>query len=98
MPAAVLEPSTPAAASTSPSWVSTIRVSPRLATTRMVSASMARLAVVAATRPRPSALLTTLLVTTTIAPSRRSGTVRRDQLSQVVPPVDLGQPLDRRGP
>ena len=72
VPAGVFDASTPAAAMTKPCAVSTIRVTPRgvwrVATTRTVSAVIASSRSSAAT-VRPSALLTTLLVTTSTSPS-----------------------------
>ncbi len=50
----------------------------------------------------PSALLTTLLVTTSTSPSRRSGTAAASRAARSAPSVDLGKPGDRaerdRGP
>ena len=75
VPGAVLELSTPAAASTRPCLVSTIRVGPRRATTRTVSASMACSR--SARTTRPSALLTIFEVTTRMSPSAQVGQRRR---------------------
>ena len=81
VPGAVLDSSTPAAASTSPCRVCAIVVGPRLATTRTVSASMAWSR--GAVTTRPSALLTILEVTTRMSPSRRSGTAAAISAGQV---------------
>ena len=72
LPGATLEASTPAAARVSPSRVRTIVVGPRRATTRAPgSASSASTAAMRSVpgSERPSALLTTLLVTSTTSPS-----------------------------
>ncbi len=94
MPGAVLEASTPAAASTSPCRVVTIRVGPRLATVRTASASMA--ASRSPVTTRPSALLMIFEVTTRMSPSAQAGRRRGDQRGQVRPGGDLGQPGNRQ--
>src|SRR5262249_15879497 len=73
VPGAVLDASTPAAASTKPCRVCAMVVGPRLATTRTVSDAIASSR--DADTTRPSALLTTLEVTTTMSPWRRPGPV-----------------------
>ena len=88
VPGAVLESSTPAAASTRPCWVSTMRAGPRRATTRTVSASIALSR--SARMTRPSALLTILEVITTMSPSARSGAASGDQAGQIVARADFG--------
>ena len=82
-----LEASIPAAARVRPWRVRTIVVGPRRATTRAVSRGE-RVLAGRPRRTRPSALLTTLLVTTTTSPSARSATAssRADQVVAGVAP------------
>src|SRR5205823_413752 len=91
VPGAVLDSSTPAAASTRPCRVCAIVVGPRLATTRTVSASMACSRGTVTTRP--SALLTILEVTTRMSPSRRSGTASAMSAARSAPAVTSGSPV-----
>ena len=93
MPGAVLDSSTPAAASTRPCRVCAMVVAPRLATTRTVSASIACSREAATTRP--SALLTIFEVTTRMSPSRSVRGGLGDERGQVVARGDLGQPGHR---
>ena len=97
LPRATLEASTPAAAMVSPSRVRTIVVGPRRATTRAPgsasSASTAARRSVPAS-DRPSALLTTLLVTSTTSPSTGESAAS-DQRRQVVAGADLGDAVRR---
>ena len=90
-PGVTLEASTPAAAITRPRWFSTIEVGPRRATTRTVSSWIA--ASRSPGRTRPSALLTTLLVTRTTSPSCRSR--RGEQRPEVGALDDLADAVDR---
>ena len=91
-PASTLDASTPAAAIVSPSRVRTISVGPRRATTRTVSSAIASSR--SPERTRPSALLITLLVTTTMSPSP-SVVEPGDQRSEVGPGGDFGKPVGR---
>jgi hypothetical protein len=91
VPGAVLDSSTPAAASTKPCRVCAIVVAPRLATTRAVSASMACSREVATTRP--SALLTIFDVTTRMSPSRRSPIASAMSAGRSLPAVISGSPV-----
>ena len=88
VPGAVLEASTPAAASTRPCLVTAILVAPRRATTRTVSWSIARSR--SAWMTLPSALLMIFEVITTMSPSRRSVHSVRDQRGDVGAGLDLG--------
>ena len=90
VPGAVLESSTPAAASTRPCWVSTMRAGPRRATTRTVSASIALSR--SARMTRPSALLTILEVITTMSPSARSGAASAIRPARSSPAPISGRP------
>ena len=90
MPGAVLELSTPAAASTRPCLVSAILVGPRRATTRTASASIARSR--SARITRPSALLMIFDVTTTMSPSRRSGAASLISRARSAPGAISGSP------
>ena len=92
-PAVTLDASTPAAAITRPRWFSTIEVGPRRATTRTVSSRIACSR--SPTRTRPSALLTTLLVTSTMSPSWRSS--RATTAGEVGARVHLADAVDRPG-
>src|SRR3954451_24529658 len=81
-PGSTLEASTPAAAMVSPSRFTTIASGPRRATTRRVSRAMTSSRSPVTTRP--SALLTTLLVTQTTSPSA-SATASVEALPSVEP-------------
>ncbi len=85
----------PAAARVSPCRVRTMLVGPRRATTRSVSPASASSRVPA--RSRPSALLTTLLVTATTSPSA-SVHGREQQGHQVVAGAHLGDAVGRQHP
>ncbi len=94
VPAAVLEASTPAAASTSPCLVSAIVVGPRRATTRTVSASIA-CSRSAADDPALG-LADDLRGDHHDVAVAQPGHRVRDQRAEVVAGRDLGQPGHRR--
>lgn len=94
-----LEPSTPAAAWTSPIAFSVIRVRPLRASTRTASSSMSLRRRVSrssgsdgAATMRPSHLETTLLVTTRTSPSRSHGAASASEPTRSSPGRNSGRP------